>query len=54
MASLVQSGKYGDMNKTYTTTMGYYVINFVLEAYTIQEDTTYDVKNSTVGELVVK
>ena len=29
IASLVQSGKYGAINKTYTPIMGYYVIKFV-------------------------
>ena len=32
MALLVQYGKYGAMNKTDTTTMGYYVIKFVSDA----------------------
>ena len=29
MASFVQSGKYGAINTTYTTTVGYYVIKFL-------------------------
>ena len=29
MAALVQTGKYGAINKTYTTAMGYYVIKFI-------------------------
>ena len=32
LASLVQSIKYGDINKTDTSTMGYYVIKFFSEA----------------------
>ena len=28
MAALVQTDKYGELNTTYTTKMGYYVINF--------------------------
>ena len=54
MASLVQPGKYGTMNMTDTTTMGYYVIKFVFIVHTIQEDTICDVKISADGELVVK
>ena len=42
MTSLVQYGKYGAMHTTYTTTMHYYVIKFVLEPYTLQDDTTYE------------
>ena len=42
MASLVQYGRYGAINTTYTTTIGYYVIKLVLEDYTLQEDTTPD------------
>ena len=40
MSSLVQYGKYGSMNTTNTSTMGYYVIKFVSDAYTLQYDTT--------------
>ena len=54
MASLVQSGKYVAINITYTTTMVYYVINFLSEAYTLEYDTTYDGKISSSGEIVVK
>ena len=32
--------------------MGYYVIKFVSEAYTLQEYTTCDVKISTAGEFL--
>ena len=52
--SLVQSGNYDDMNITDTSTMGYYVINFVSEAYTLKYDTTCDGKISSAGELDVK
>ena len=54
MAVLVQIGKYGDINTTDTTTMGYYVLNFWSEAYTPQEDTTCDGKISTSIEIIVK
>ena len=52
MALLVQSDKYGSMNTTYSTTMGYYVINCFSEAYTLQEDTTCYGQIGTSGELV--
>ena len=54
MASLVESGKYGAINTTDTTTNIFYVIMFTSEAYTIQKITTIDGKIITSGELVVK
>ena len=54
MASLVESGKYGAIKKTYTSTNGFYVIIFTSRAYTLQENTTIDGKIITSGELVVK
>ena len=54
VASLVQYGNYGAINTTYSTTMGYYAIEFVSEEYSQQEDTTSDVQISTASELVVK
>ena len=42
MASLVESVNYGSINKTDTTTNGFYVIIFISEAYTIQDNTTID------------
>ena len=40
MVLLVQSGKYGAINTSYTTTNGLYVIKLIAEAYTIQNITT--------------
>ena len=40
MALLVESGNYGAINPTYTTTNGFYVIMFTSEAYTLQYNTT--------------
>ena len=37
MASLVESGKYGAINTTDTTTNGFYVIMFTSEYYTLQK-----------------
>ena len=54
MALLVQYGKYGSMKTTYSTTMVYYVIKFVSEAYTLQEYITPDRQISTAGGLVFK
>ena len=54
MASLVQSGKYVVINTTDTSTMGYYVIKFVTEAYTLQYDTTCDVQIISAGEIFFK
>ena len=45
MAALVQTGKYGAINTRDKTTMGYYVIKFMPESYTLQEDTKWDVKS---------
>ena len=42
MASLVQSGKYGVINTDDTTTNGFYVIQFISEAYTLQNNTQID------------
>ena len=42
MDSLVQPDKYGAINTTEKSTMGYYVIKFVSEAYSLQKVTTCD------------
>ena len=39
MASLVESGKYGAINTTDTSTNEFYVIMFTSGAYTLQENT---------------
>ena len=49
MASLVQYDKYGAMNTIDTPTMVYYLIMFLSEAYTLQEDTTCDGQISSAG-----
>ena len=54
MASLVQSGKYCAMNTIDASKIGYYVIKFVSEAYTVQVDTTCNVQIISSGELVLK
>ena len=54
MAELVQTGEYFAINATYTTTMVYYVIKLLSEAYVLQNDTTCNRQISTDGELVFK
>ena len=54
MASLVESGTYGSINTTDTSTNGFYVIMFTSGEYTLQENKTIDGKIITAGELVVK
>ena len=52
--SLVESGKCEPINKTDTSTNGFYVIMFTSGEYTLQENTTIDVQVITSGELAVK
>ena len=54
MASLVESGKYGVINTTDTSTNGFYVIMFTSGTYKLQENTIIYGKIITAGELVVK
>ena len=49
-----KSGKYGAINRTDTTTNGFYVIMFTSKAYKLQDKTTTDGQIITAGELVVK
>ena len=49
MASLAESGKYGSINTTDTSTNGFYVIMFTHGAYTLQENTTIDGQIITAG-----
>ena len=54
MASLFQSGMCGSINTDDITTNGLYVIQFVSEAYTLQNNTTISGQVISSGELVVK
>ena len=54
MDSVVQSVKYGVVNTADTTTNLFYVIQFISEAYTLQNNTKTDVKIIPAGELFVK
>ena len=53
IASLVESGKYGAINTTDTSTNGFYAILFTSGVYTPQENTTIDGQILIAGELVV-
>ena len=54
MALLVQSGMCGAINTYYTIANGFYVIQFISEAYTLQNNTTIDGQVNSSGELVFK
>ena len=54
MDSMVQTGKYGAMNTKYPKTMVYCVVQYVLNTYTLQEETIFDGKISKSEELLVK
>ena len=54
MASLVQSGTYGAINKNDNTTNGFYVIQFLSEVYTLQNNTKIDGQVNYADELVIK
>ena len=49
MASLVESGKYGAINTTDTSTNGFYVVMFTSGSYTLQKNTTIDGQIITAG-----
>ena len=54
MASLVQSGMYGAIHTDETTANGLYVIQFISEAYTLQNNTTIYGHVISAGELFFK
>ena len=54
MVSLVLSDNHGTINTAGTTTNGFYVIKFISEAYTLENNTTIEGQTIYVGELVVK
>ena len=53
MASLVQSGIYVSINTDDTAKNGFYVIQFISEAYTLKNNTKIDGTVISAGELVV-
>ena len=46
MASLVHNGKYGSINTTDITTMQYYIVKYVSDAFTLQKYLFNNVKVS--------
>ena len=54
MDSLVELEKYCAINTTDTETNGFYVIMFISEEYTLQDNTIIHGKIITAGELVFK
>ena len=54
MVSLVQYGKYGNINTSDTTTNLYYVNKFISDAYTLQNNTAIEGQIISAFELVVK
>ena len=54
MVSLVQLGMYGAINTYDTTTNGFYVIQFLSDEYTLQNNTSIYGQVIYAGELVVK
>ena len=54
MASLVQPGIYGAIKTSDNTSNGFYVIQFISEAYTLQSNTTIYGKFISAGELFAK
>ena len=54
MALLVQSGMYGVINTDENTSNWLYFVQFLLEAYTLQNNTIMYGKVISSGELVVK
>ena len=54
MYAFMKTDQYDAIDKTYKTTKGCYVIKFLSEAYTPQEQKAYNGQTSTSVELVVK
>ena len=54
MASLVLPGMYDAIDTADNTTNGFYVIKFISEAYTQQNNTKTDGQVISAGKLVVK
>ena len=46
--------KYGNINTVDITTLGYYVVKYASDDFTLQEDTTTDGQVSKAGELTVR
>ena len=53
MAELAKTEKYGAINTTDNSNIGYYVVNFMSEAYTLQDKRKHNFQISEDGELFV-
>ena len=54
MASSLHTGKCGAINAADTKKMGYYVVKYVYEPFTLHEDKNTDGKVSKEGEIMVR
>ena len=54
MSATIHNGKYGVINTADTTTMGYYVTNYLSEPYTLQDNKIVDKQVIKSGEFIVK
>ena len=54
ITGLAKTYKCGAIKTTYDSTIGYYVVKFMSEAYMLQEKYEHNVQISEVGELVAK
>ena len=54
MSATIHNGKYGVINIADTTTMGYYVTNYLSEPYTLQDNKIVDKQVIKSGEFIVK
>ena len=50
----MQTDKYGVITAEYLTKMGYYVVKYVSDAFTLHEDTTSCQQVSNAGEMSVR
>ena len=48
---MLQTGKYGTINASDTTTLGYYIVNYVSDTFTVQGEITTDGKADNAGEV---
>ena len=54
MATLLQTDKFGAINATDPTTLGYYIVNNVYDTFTLQKYINKDGKISNPGKISVK
>ena len=54
MSALVQNGKYGAINNSDLTTMGYYAVKFLSKPYRLQDDKKVYKQVIKSGEIIVK